>query len=116
MNLNSILSDNKIQNSLPEPLKDDEVPSTVHSLANTIWSKIFNHSGTVNNINILDKLFYETGINACRWKNSNFVNQYLGHILTGNLRIIENDKLRKLISKGPNYKESKTINKNRQFT
>ena len=31
------------------------------------------------------------------------------HIITGDLRIIEK-KLRKTISKGPNYRESKNIN------
>ena len=30
--------------------------------------------------------------------------------MTGDLRIIENSKLRKLLSKGPNYREAKTIN------
>ena len=33
-----------------------------------------------------------------------------GHIVTGNLNIIENNKLRKLLSKGPNYREAKTLN------
>ena len=33
-----------------------------------------------------------------------------GHVVTGDLRIIGNSKLRKLFSKGPNYRENKTIN------
>ena len=32
------------------------------------------------------------------------------NIITGDLRIIRNNKLRKLICKGPNYREPKTIN------
>jgi len=32
-----------------------------------------------------------------------------GHILTGDLRLVENQHLRKLISKGPNYREPRTI-------
>ena len=41
---------------------------------------------------------------------SQFVNGHHGHVVTGDLRIIRNDKLRKLISKGPNFREPKTIN------
>ena len=53
---------------------------------------------------------YGTGINFCHCKNSNFINQHLEHILTRDLQIMENDKLRKIISKGPIYKKSKTNN------
>ena len=43
-------------------------------------------------------------------KYSNFINRHHGNILTGDLRITENDKLRKIISTGPNYTEPKAIN------
>ena len=33
-----------------------------------------------------------------------------GHIITGDLRIVSNSALRKLLSKGPNYREPKTMN------
>ena len=59
-------------------------------------------------------LTYGTGINICSCKNSNCINQHHGHILTGNLRIIENDKHRKIISNRPNYKKPKTINTDQQ--
>ena len=29
------------------------------------------------------------------------------HIISGDLRIIENEKLRKIVSKGPNYRETR---------
>ena len=32
------------------------------------------------------------------------------HIITGDLRVVENDKLRQLLGKGPNYREAQTIN------
>ena len=38
------------------------------------------------------------------------MNQYLGNILTRDLRIMENDKLREIINKGPIYRKPKTIN------
>ena len=36
----------------------------------------------------------------------------MGHVITGNLGIIENRKLRKLLSKGPSYREQNNINWN----
>ena len=32
-----------------------------------------------------------------------------GHVLTGNLKIIQNNKLRKIFSKGPKFREPKKI-------
>ena len=55
-------------------------------------------------------LAYGTGINVCSCKNSNFINQYHGYIVTTDLKIIENDKLRKIINKRPYYGEPKTNN------
>ena len=40
---------------------------------------------------------------------SNFRYEPVGHVLTGNLGIVENRKLRKLLSKGPSYREQNNI-------
>ena len=92
----SINHDKNVCSVFTDPPKDDEVPSIVFSLANTIRNKIFRYKETVNNINTTDTVIYETGINVCSCKNSNFINPHHGHISTGDLRIIENDKLRKI--------------------
>ena len=42
--------------------------------------------------------------------NSEFCDSHHKHIVSGDLRIISNPKLRKLLSKGPNYREPKTLN------
>ena len=46
-------------------------------------------------------------------KNSPLINQHLGHVVTGDLRIIPNKRLRKLFLKGPNFREPCTINWNK---
>ena len=46
----------------------------------------------------------------CSCSESLFCDPHHGHVVTGDLRIIENSKLRKLFSKGPNFRENKTIN------
>ena len=46
----------------------------------------------------------------CKCNESPFCDPHHKHIVTGDLRIIDNRKLRKLLSKGPNYRENKFIN------
>ena len=108
--LASILHEDDVVNLLPDSLQQEEVPSVVYRLGTTIRNKLFNYKETVNSINTNDLESYGTGITSCDCHNSEFVNDHHGHIVTGDLRIIRNEKLRKLISKGPNYREPKTIN------
>ena len=44
---NCILHENDIIIWLPESLQEDEIPSTIHCLSNTIRNKIFNYKNTV---------------------------------------------------------------------
>ena len=44
---------------------------------------------------------------------SNFKDLDHGHVVTGDLRIVEDVKLRKLLSKGQNYSETLTISYNK---
>ena len=74
--------------------------------SDTIRSKLFNYKQTVDSINT-SRYNYNA---SCDCHNSQFINEHHGHIVTGDLRIIENENLRKLISKGPNYREPKTVN------
>ena len=46
----------------------------------------------------------------CSCSESMYSDPHHGHVVTGDLRIIENAKLQKLFSKGPNYRENKIIN------
>ena len=108
--LSSILHEDDVVDLLPKPLQKDEVSSVVYSLGSTIRNKIFNYKETVNSINTEDVETHGTGIASCDCHESEFVNGHHGHVVTGDLRIIRNDKLRKLISKGPNFREPKTIN------
>jgi len=72
-----------------------------------------NYKKTVKEININDKDSYGTGISTYDCQNSTFCNDDHGHILTGDLRFVKNTTLRKLLSKGPNFREAKTINWNK---
>ena len=68
---------------------------------------------TVSSIDTKDDITYNRGIVECHCQQHvNFVDENHGHVSTGGLRII-NSKLRKLISKDPNFHEAVSINWNK---
>ena len=108
--LSRILHEPDVKSKLPPDFCDDDSPSVVYSLSNTIRNKILNYKDTVSNIDVNDSESYGTGLRSCNCSSSDFVDQHHGHVLTGDLRIIENVHLRQLIQKGPNYREPKPVN------
>ena len=77
-----------------------------------LHSKILNYRRTVSSLNIVvdEDVSFVQNLPSCDCQNSEFCDPHHKHIVTGNLRIISNAKLRKLFSKGPNYREPKTLN------
>ena len=108
--MSSILHEDEVIDSLPDSLRTDEVPSVVYRLTKTIRNTIFNYKQTVADINTDDSDTFGTGLSSCSCENSPFVDANHGHIVTGDLRIIENSVLRKLLCKGPNYREPQAVN------
>ena len=111
--LSSILHDDEVIHLLPINLKMDDQPSIIYTLGSTIRNKIFNYKDTVENINTSDLETFGTGISECDCHNSDLCDEHHRHIITGDLRLITNTRLRKLISKGPNFREPRTINWNK---
>ena len=99
IHLNSILLDNSIIHHLPETSRG----------RNSIRNKIFNHQDTVNSVNINDTNTFGTGIKSCKCSTSAYLNHHHGHIITGNLWINTNSKLRNIIGKGLHYRKLRTI-------
>ena len=105
-------------NSLPDSLQSEEVnPKVVMKLDSPIRNKIMNYEETVRSIQHMTEGEISMTLNSesnslypCTCKESLHSDPHHGHVVTGDLRIIENSKLRKLFSKGPNYRENKTIN------
>ena len=47
---------------------------------------------------------------TCQSKESKFCYEPHGHVITGDLRVIENAKLRELVAKRPKYREPNKVN------
>ena len=92
----------------------DETLSVVYSLGKTIRNKILNHKQTVSSTDLNDDITYGTGIVECDCQqHKNFADENHVHVLTVDLAITTNSKLRKLVSKSPNFREAMSINCNK---
>ena len=107
INLSSIFHLDTVENLLHDKLKIDEPPSVVYSLGKTIRNKILNYKKAVSSIDT------NYDIECDSQQHKDFVNENHGHVLTGDLRIITNSKLRKLVRKGPNFRDAMSINWNK---
>ena len=80
-----------------------------YKLTSPISTKFFNFSKFVNNLD-LDLFLTNPDSLPCKCNNSPFVDRYYKHIKTGDLQIIKNNALRKLLIKWPKYWEVRPIN------
>ena len=109
INLSRILHDPDITSSLPSTPIKFPIPMVTYQLCSPLSTKIFNFNTFVNNLN-LDEFIRDPHILPCNCENSFFKDDHHNHIVTGDLRIIANNHLRKFFSKGPKFRENKNIN------
>ena len=82
----------------------------VYNLNCSIRSTLFNNKKFVLHLNIDQFLKDPNSIKCCCNKYDNsFINNHYGHIIMGNLNIVNDERLRQLVSKGPKYQEPKQI-------
>ena len=109
INIARILRDPDIVKSLPSSSVKFPIPMVTYKLTPPISTKFFNVNKCVNNLD-LDLFLTNPDSLPCKCNKSPFVDRYHKHIVTGDLRIIKNNALRKLFVKGPKYREVRPIN------
>ena len=102
INLPQILNSDEVTRSLPDNDKDDNI-AVFFKLRPPIRSKILNYRQFVTTDD-----FCMT--DDCDCSSCQFTDTGLGHVCTGDLRIVQNSKLKRLLMKGPNYREPVPIN------
>ena len=103
INIQRIFRDNEVVDQLPKDLKTD-IPMVVYRLTDTIRSKLFNYKNFVQSLDV-DSFLADNTLLPCQCQNSPFLNSDHNHIITGDLNIISNHKLRGLFAKGPKFRE-----------
>ena len=96
--------------NLPSNFNISDIPMVVYNLNPSVRLTLFNYKLFVLDLN-MDEFFKDpNSIKCCSSKYDNsFINNQYGHIMTGNLDIVNNERLCQLISKGPKYREPKQI-------
>ena len=90
--------------NLPSNFNISDIPMVVYNLNPSIRLTLLSYKQFVLHLNIDEFLKDPNSIKCCccdKYDNS-FINNHYGHIITGNLNIVNNERLRQLISKGPN--------------
>ena len=109
MNLKKILKNDQVMDCIPGNFKFRETPVVVYKYSRTIRSRIFNYKEVFEDFNF-DRWQQERDNMVCDCENSDFCDSTHKHVITGDLRIVKNNKLRKLLCKGPNFRENEMIN------
>ena len=107
INLPQLLRSQSVLDKIPAYFKDKEPPIISYQYTNTDANKLFNFSSTLSN---LDNTNYLFNPQHCQCNTSKFCYEPHSHVITGDLMVIENVKLRELVAKGPEYREPNKIN------
>jgi len=109
INISKIINDPIVIAKLPLDFNKTDNPTVVYKLSNGIRHKIFNYKTFISELDV-DAFLVDNSILPCSCLNSHYQDDHHGHVITGDLRIVKDNKLRKLLSKGPKYREPTTLN------
>ena len=104
--LTSILHNKLVRSKVPIYFQEQDPPLVSYKYTNNISRSVFNYNQTLRNLNLDD---YHNASSSCDCESSTFRYEPHGHVITGDLRIVRNRKLRRLLEKGPKYREQNVI-------
>ena len=107
INIQRLLQSTSVTDKSPVYLKGKEPPVVSYEYTSTAACKLFNLASVLSDLTVSE---YLSNPQACQCKESNLCYEPNGHAITGDLRVIENAKLRELVAKGPNYRELNRVN------
>ena len=98
IDLPSIFKDRSVTSSIPAYFQNSEPPIIYYKYNKSIRNTVFNFNKLGSDLDI----HANTPESDCR--DSKFIYPAAGHIMTGNLKIISDSRIRYIISKGPKYR------------
>ena len=102
----------KVNDAISDSFKVQAPPTVLFLRSRSIGSQIFNYKKVVEDLETKE---WDADAHTCACSNSEFCDSDHGHIVTGNLNIVANDKLRLLLSKGPTYREANNVDWKKVF-
>ena len=110
VNIKSVLGSSGVRGLLPKNLLDKFSIRLVYKFGKTIGSKILNYNEVLRGVGVVSH--DDISQMSCDCPSSPFKSNELGHIITGDLNIIEDEKLRELCSYGAKFRENPLLNIN----
>ena len=107
INLPALLRSTSVIDKISVYFRDKEPPIVSYEYTSTVASKIFNFAPALSDLNVSE---YLSNPQTCQSKESKFCYEPHGHVITGDLRVMENARLRELVAKGPKYREPSRVN------
>ena len=107
INLTALLRYTQVTDKTPVYIRDKEPPIVSYKYTSTVASKLFNFAPTISNLNVSE---YLSNAQTCQCKESKFCHEPHGHVITGDLRVTENAKLKEIVAKGPKYRKPNRVN------
>ena len=104
INLSRILNSKKVTMAVSKYLRGPS-PIVSYAYTRTIAGKMFNNRKVVNELN----MNCSTAGMVCSCNSLRYKYESCGHVVTGDLSIIKDVKLRNLIGRGPAYREQNNI-------
>ena len=106
-NLSNTLRHKKVQSCIPEYFKSKSTSCISYKYTSSVASKLFNYKQTLQCLDI-DHLILNPP--TCSCSSSSFKYSPAGHIITGDVDIVENEDLKSIILKGPKFREPRSFN------
>ena len=106
--LKSIFLDTRIQKLLPQKIQEYLPLSVRFSYNLPIGRRVFNYNHFLNGLD--NEQILQIVNSECECHDSRFLYKKHGHIITGDLSLVENETLYKLMSKGTKYREPMLTN------
>ena len=93
---------------LPRNLADKFSIKLIYKFSKTIGSKILNYNESLKSVGTVS--YEDITQMSCDCQSSPFKNEVFGHVITGNLDIIEDERLRELCAYGAKFRENPFLN------
>lgn len=108
INFPAILRTKKLADLLPPGVDRKTDFRIIYKCVKPACSKVLNYNKTLRELKEMS--FDEIENLDCGCENSDFKDENHGHIITGNLEIVENEELRQLLSYGTKFRETPILN------
>jgi hypothetical protein len=112
INISNILHHKDVQKKIPNYFKNHTQPKVSYSYTGSIATKVFNYRQTLTDISAYDIIKSPP---TCDCSTSPFRYGPHNHVITGDLNIVNNSKLKNILSKGPKYREPQSFTWKKNF-